>query len=338
MGTDLFTSSRGPGLIGTLMALVVLIGFGLLYFLVFDERFQGGEQTLESIIKEQEKNLTSLRSRKSNQETKLAATAGFKKTASELRQETTRHGIIVERREKLEATLAESEEAFAALTESMAEYGSAYRKSARAAMIGREWDELKTNDGKVFAKVKVTEIDPVRMQIRHSGGITGVALDTLPDDLQDFLQVDAGEKEQLLAAEAESRVRQKQHAELGQTEHRLGQLKHELTTLNRERERVRTLEQKATDALPTLQRAIEAKRSELEREEQKAQTGGISNAPQVRAQLQTLEGKLRLAREQGPVLRAKLGKLDQQALTLEGKINETRQKLERENSKSKQPG
>jgi hypothetical protein len=32
--TDLMSSSRGPGLIGTLMALLVLVGFGTLYLFV----------------------------------------------------------------------------------------------------------------------------------------------------------------------------------------------------------------------------------------------------------------------------------------------------------------
>ena len=39
--SDLLSSSRGPGVIGVLVALLVLGGFGTL-FVVFDDNMQGG--------------------------------------------------------------------------------------------------------------------------------------------------------------------------------------------------------------------------------------------------------------------------------------------------------
>lgn len=48
--TDMMSSGRGAGVIGSIMAVVVLGGFVLLFVLVFDEGLQGGGETIESVI------------------------------------------------------------------------------------------------------------------------------------------------------------------------------------------------------------------------------------------------------------------------------------------------
>src|SRR5688572_6833776 len=61
--SDLVSSSRGPGVIGTFVAFIVLGGFALLYFMVFDERMQGGDKTIGTVIREQEIAIDSHKSR-----------------------------------------------------------------------------------------------------------------------------------------------------------------------------------------------------------------------------------------------------------------------------------
>jgi hypothetical protein len=59
--SDMMSSGRGPGVIGMLMALVVLVGFGVLFMFATDEGFQGGDQSIESIIKHQAGDIESLK-------------------------------------------------------------------------------------------------------------------------------------------------------------------------------------------------------------------------------------------------------------------------------------
>ncbi len=338
MGTDLFTSSRGPGLIGTLMALVVLLGFGALYFFVFDERFQGGGQTLESIIEDDARQITSLGQRLSSNRLKLEATKDFKKIASDLRAATTQRDIALSRREKLQQEVASLKDEIAEFEESVAKYKQAYRESARATMVGREMDELKTTDDKTYTKVRITDIDPVRMQIRHQGGITGVALDTLPEDLQDYLQLDDSERAQQLAAEATAREQQSRHADQGEALHRIQTLRHRLSELEKKRNDARRLSARAQDAIPEIQQAIEMKHNELLIEQQKAATGGISNAPQVRAQISQLESKLRRARQQGPALSAEASALDREIAGMEAEIRTIEEEVKRKKAKQNETG
>jgi hypothetical protein len=55
--SDLMSSGRGPGVIGMVMALIVLLGFGLLFMVATDEGFQGGDQSIESLIAHQAKDI-----------------------------------------------------------------------------------------------------------------------------------------------------------------------------------------------------------------------------------------------------------------------------------------
>lgn len=50
--SDMILSSRGPGLIGTLLALLVIAGFGTLYVLVFDDSLQGQPSALAAEVAE----------------------------------------------------------------------------------------------------------------------------------------------------------------------------------------------------------------------------------------------------------------------------------------------
>lgn len=337
MGTDLFTSNRGAGVIGTLLALIVLGGFSLLYFFVFDERLQGGGQTLESVIEEDADHLAKLREQWQGQLGELKKTEGFKLVADELRSQTTRRDITAGKRGRLEEDVAAAGAELAGAGEAFAKYRQAYRESARATMVGREMDELRTTDGRTYTQVKITEIDPIRMQIRHSGGITGVPLDTLPEDLQTYLQLDENEKEQRIAAEAAQRERQSASADQSDALQRIVAMQRQLAKLKEDRERASQLATRARDALPRLEQAILTKKSELAREEMKARTGGISNAPQVRVQLQKLEEQLQQARAQEPGVRAKVGELDKEIAGLEADIRAAQAELDRKQSDGPKP-
>ena len=46
----------------------------------------------------------------------------------------------------------------------------------------------RTTGGKVYEQVKVLDVDAVRMQVKHSNGITGIPWQELPEEMQDRFQ------------------------------------------------------------------------------------------------------------------------------------------------------
>ena len=55
--TDMMSSHRGPGVIGMVMGLFVLLGFGVLFVFAFDEGSQGGDLSIESVVRYQAKEI-----------------------------------------------------------------------------------------------------------------------------------------------------------------------------------------------------------------------------------------------------------------------------------------
>ncbi|BCX47021.1 hypothetical protein HAHE_09290 [Haloferula helveola] len=327
MGTDLFTSSRGPGVIGTLMALLVLGGFGTLYVFVFDESLQGDGKSLESIIADDAKQVVSLEKRVKSHEEQIAATEAFKDTASQILSQQAKLTAAEARSAELEGAAAERSAEIEKLEGSFGEYQQSYRESARASMVGKKMDELKTLEGTTYKDVKVTDVDPARMQIRHSAGITGIALEQLPEDMQDYLQVDASEKERLLAAEEAAKKLRNQSADFGEAEYKIAMMEHDLKGLDQKRKDARNRYNTAQASIPSLEIQISRKRIELTQEERKARSGGISNAPQVRSHIQQLESRMAAAQSKLPSLRADISKLDNDYRAMEQKIAISKQEL-----------
>lgn len=301
MGTDLFTSSRGPGVIGTFMALFVLIGFGVLYILVFDESLQGGEQTIESVISTEAKTLDSLKSRIAASQERMKEAETFRKTVGLIEEESIRVGLLEKRHANLKAAAASARELVSATENDWESYKQAYRSSERSAAEGEKMEQLTTLSGTTYEKVKITDIDAVRMQIRHSNGITGIPFEELPADLQDRFQFDNKEKEIRVAKEDLSRKQGHTGSRVGDLKIAIADLKLEL---NDSRKKVATLEKavaNAKAAVPSLEGQLRTKQSELaadlQQRSNRTSTGrqGISRAPQIREQIDAIEGKIALA-------------------------------------------
>lgn len=85
---DLITSSKGPGVIGTVMGLVVLSGFVLLYFLVFDASMLGGGVKIEAVIRDQAVEIGALKERLDIKSRETAIIPERQKILSELEEVT----------------------------------------------------------------------------------------------------------------------------------------------------------------------------------------------------------------------------------------------------------
>lgn len=343
MGTDLFTSSRGPGVIGTFMAVFVLLGFGVLYILVFDKSLQGGEKTIESVIAADAKDLAGRKSQILSASKRIEAIKGYREIQGELEEEQVREKLLVERREDLTKAVKVEEQSILTANGSWEFYKQEYRNSERAAAAGEKMDELKTLSGETYTKVKVTDVDAVRMQIRHSAGIKGIPFEELPLDLQDRFQFDKEEKEKRVSAEIN--IRKKGHigSSIGDLKITIADLKHQNVAAEK---KVKKLEQafaNARAAGPDLKNQLISKNRELEADQQKRSDRtangrqGISRAPQIREEIAHIEGRISLAARLVPQLSRDIDEEERLIQSREQQVNTLQAKLDVLNQKLKAP-
>ena len=98
---DILSGGRGPGMIGMILALVVLAGFGVLYLFVFDEGMQGADQAIESVVSRQDKEIDSLKDVIAHDTNELAKAAGLLATDKQLADVKRANQLRAERRNKL---------------------------------------------------------------------------------------------------------------------------------------------------------------------------------------------------------------------------------------------
>lgn len=201
MFDDLFSSSRGPGVIGLLLGIIVLAGFCGLGFAVFDGRLNGdfaNKRNQESATNEQRiANLkTQIANNNENRESwrKLQQDA---KAAEEVRRAVElRKPKVVELKGQVKA----EENKNVAARAFWENYKEQYRAFARERLVGTEIEKLVTADGKTFENVRVTSVTPYEIKFSHANGATGVKLATLDEKLKDVLQF-SEEKAEEVAAE-----------------------------------------------------------------------------------------------------------------------------------------
>lgn len=203
--TDMMSSGRGPGLIGMLLALVVLLGFGALYFLVFDEGMQGGQRTVESVIREQTREIDGLKVEIESRRVSLAAgvehTAIAKELAKLTRENQFRDGTLDGLRKDVQALT----DRIAASEADLAAYKDEYRAFARAQAKNEKIELLTTRDGSTYHDVTVREVTAIGMQIVHRDGQKRIPFEDLPEEIQDRFQFDPEQKQLAQAAEAQVR-------------------------------------------------------------------------------------------------------------------------------------
>ncbi len=185
MLTDLLTSSKGPGVIGTLLALVVLVGFGSLMLLVNDTSAGSG---LGGQIREKEAGVISAESRIKKWEATAVEYSQNRKQKDEL--ESLQRSLGRKQTEVTQAAagVEEAKGGLAEVVQNFEEYKQKYRIAERARAIGETMETLNTKDGDVYEQVKVLAVTPIGMKIMHKRGNTRVEYTRLPDEIQDRFQ------------------------------------------------------------------------------------------------------------------------------------------------------
>lgn len=185
------------------MALIVLLGFGLLFMYAADETERTGK-SIESVIAGQAKEIEGYKSNISHGGKTLekaparkAASkelAGMKRDIKALQDEA---GRLTKRIEDGKAEVARKNEEFEI-------YKDEYRAFARGKAKGETMEKLETLTGVVYVNVAIREVTPIGIQIRHNEGQKRIPFEELPESMKDRFQFDPKQKEKAIAAEVEA--------------------------------------------------------------------------------------------------------------------------------------
>jgi hypothetical protein len=199
--SEMMQSAKGPGVIGMLMALFVLVGFGFLFVFAFDDRLQGEDHTIEGLIKSQRKQIESIKASITHGESILSRNGILLRTEKDLREARTislQYGAKIG---LLSNKKAESEDLIAQKVAEFENYKDEYRGVVRTKAKGQTMERLETRKGTVYNNVTIRDVNPVGMQIMHEGGFKRISFEDLPAELQDYYQFDAKQKDEALAEE-----------------------------------------------------------------------------------------------------------------------------------------
>jgi chromosome segregation ATPase len=205
--SDLLTSSRGPGVIGMLMAMMVLLGFGFLFFLSSDESLQGGGPTLASAIRKNEQSIASYQTQIEAGNNRLATIPVLKEIADTHRSLQASIKSIEDSIDDRKHALIETKKKIAETEEEFEIYKNRYRAFVRNSPDNRDIAKLTTNDGVVYTNVMIRAVNAVGIEIRHSEGHKRIPYENLPEELQDYYQFDKDQKIVEIEREAAERAR-----------------------------------------------------------------------------------------------------------------------------------
>ena len=203
--SDLMSSGRGPGVIGMLMALVVIGGFGMLFMFAFDSEMQGKGVSIESVIRDQAKELDELNHRLTSETKALEKAPGLLAASTrweELKRENVYRAASLK---SLKEEIGKSQEEYIAVTRNWENYKNDYRTHAQGKGVGETMDELKTKAGATYKRVEIRDVTAIGIQIRHEDGQKRIPFEELPDAMQDRFQFDSANKDLALAAENKDR-------------------------------------------------------------------------------------------------------------------------------------
>jgi hypothetical protein len=202
MFNDVLGTNKGSGIMGGAIALITFAAFGGLYFLVFDERMQGGEISLESIIKNQQTEIEdkklSIEHFDQNQQNiikNFEISHQADKTKLNLESIVTDHKLI---REKKDLLLKE----MALMNDNYEKYKSDYRLAERSAAIGEKIPQIISKTGKSYNNLIIKKIDDLRFQFSHEGGSGKIKWNELPDNFIDRFQMTKELADQLTRKES----------------------------------------------------------------------------------------------------------------------------------------
>jgi hypothetical protein len=341
MGFSETLSNRGPGFIGAIIAVFVLLGFGALYMLVFDERLQGGERTIESVIRDQGVEISSRQDEIESYQRQLADAERLKAVSKEADELEASYKLGAKKVAELTATKEQATAAAESATAALEKYKDEYRASEWAAAKGTKLPDITTADGNVYTNVMISEVSHRGIRITHSSGSKTIPPQALPPEIQDRFQFSEEKKAELIKAEMADANLHSESVEIstraqdaanklrkaGQLKDQITELKFAVRQMNRNRSEIKS--------------AVRRLRSTISRERSGK---GISNAPAMEKQLQEMEAAEKLSGNNIPEKEQQIHenekemvKLTREAKELENEIRIIKDQLEKKKQATTQP-
>lgn len=187
------------------MALIVLLGFGLLFMFAFDEGFQGGDQSIESVIAHQAKDIGDYQASIENGQASLDKVPALQANAKDLARFKRESLASEAKTTELTAAISAGKADVARINEAFESYKEDYRVFVRGKSKGDTMDQLVTVSGVVYKNVSIREVTPIGIQIRHDEGQKRIPFEELSDEIKDHFQFDPSQKDKALADEAKGR-------------------------------------------------------------------------------------------------------------------------------------
>lgn len=191
MFNDVLTSSRGPGVIGTLLAVIVLGGFSGLGLMVLNSD-EGIEISDEEKIEANKEELISLDEKAETQNARLNMYRVLREKTTEMSRLSSASDRSAQELTRERASIERLQIEVQNVYEQWANYKDQYRKNERALWIGKTID-LSETKGESYRESVITGITPLRVRLRLESGLRGVPYIELPMDMQDQLQFGAEE-------------------------------------------------------------------------------------------------------------------------------------------------
>lgn len=194
MFDDLMEGGKGPGVFGTGIAVVVLVGFACLYFLVFDSGMQGGDKRIEAVIRDQQTEIESMQERIVNLQKRYDKAEQVRAIDSKLEDANRDLRVKGGALDNSRAEVARLQQAVKETDAAYEDYQRKYREQIRGAATGRKYAELKTAGGRSYRDVVVKRVDSVGVSFTHESGSGRADFEDLALEFQEEFQYDPKEK------------------------------------------------------------------------------------------------------------------------------------------------
>lgn len=196
--SDMMSSERGPGVIGTLMGATVMSIFVMLFMFAFNDDMLGGGKSIKAVIRDQSEEINNLQLYVAEGRKNLGQIDDF-----ELARKLTRASQVTEQRlADLSSQVDTAEAGIENLVSDAAAYKESYRTMVRSDAKGTVILDLVLQGGKTYKNAVIHEVNPVGIDFRLDTGPKRIRFEDLPVALQVRFQFDPDEQARAVAAES----------------------------------------------------------------------------------------------------------------------------------------
>ncbi len=199
---DFLPSYKGAGVIGTCVAVFVLVSLIGLSFFALDPSLGWGESGA-MVSARQQREIGRLRADLEEEEGRRTAYRDALALHDEVQANLARSKAAEARGAELAASMEDQRGQLELLRAEHETYAAAYRDQLRAKAVGETLPTFDMPDGRHIEDPLVGKVDPAGIQLRYKDGRVRVSFKDLPADIQKRFQYDAAEAERFLAEEKE---------------------------------------------------------------------------------------------------------------------------------------